>query len=110
MTAEQEIDGQTLAGLTELMISHLLPTMKLQVKFMSMLNVLKTTSSAKQVQVTSVLSPYVSAANSDEWRVERVPSSPSLQNGFALKLLLLILVLVSTVLLSHEFFYFLHST
>ena len=84
MTAEQEIDGQTLAGLTELMISHLLPTMKLQVKFMSMLNVLKTTSSAKQVQVTSVLSPYVSAANSDEWRVERVPSSPSLQNGCAM--------------------------
>jgi hypothetical protein len=38
---ENEVDGATLLGLTDLMISRLLPTMKLQVKFNDLLRGLK---------------------------------------------------------------------
>ncbi len=39
--AANEIDGATMAGLTEAMISRLLPTMKLQVQFIEHLQQLK---------------------------------------------------------------------
>ena len=41
LAADNEVDGQTLLGLTEKMIAHLLPTMKLQVRFSGLLAALK---------------------------------------------------------------------
>lgn len=38
---EEEVDGETLLGLSETMVSRLFPTMRLQVKFMKALEELK---------------------------------------------------------------------
>lgn len=41
LSTDNEIDGETLIGLTETMIARLLPTMKKQVRFMALLEGLR---------------------------------------------------------------------
>ncbi len=52
-TADNEIDGSTLLGLTENMISRLLPTMKQQVMFIGLLMSLKTSRELSATPTTS---------------------------------------------------------
>lgn len=73
---EEEVDGKTLLKLSEGMVCRLLPTMKLQVKFIDLQTALTVGSQPSSSTHESVESPGLIVESLDVIR-----SSPSEQNG-----------------------------